>query len=110
MSKEDSLHVVLDQLLCDFQAVLADSERLLQATSKEGAEALAALRSDLAKRLHIAKGQLKTAEKMVFERAAGGIAAAEDVIRANPWQTLLAVGGVAALIGYLAGRAGSGRG
>ncbi len=110
MSKAESLSTVLDQLLSDFKVVLADSDRLLQATSQEGAEALAALRTDLAERLQGVKGQLKTAEKMVFDRTAGSIGAAEDVIRTNPWQTLLVVGGVAALVGYLAGRAGSRRG
>lgn len=107
MSKADSLNVVLDQLLSDFKAVLADSEKLLQATTKEGAEALLALRTDLAERLQSAKGQLKAVEKMAFDRTSGSIAAAEEVIHANPWRALLVVGGVAALVGYLAGRLGS---
>lgn len=110
MSKADSLNTVLDQLLSDVKAVLADGERLLQATTQEGAEVLAVLRTDFAERLHVAKGQLKTAEKMAFDKTAGGIAAVEDAIRTSPWQTLLVVGGAAALIGYLAGRVGSSRG
>lgn len=110
MSKADGLSTVLDQLLSDVKAVLADSERLLQATTQEGAEALAVLRTEFSERLHVAKGQLKAAEKLARDKTAGGVAAVEDAIRTNPWQTLLVVGGVAALIGYLAGRAGSGRG
>ncbi len=110
MSKADSLSSVFDQLLSDVKAVLADSERLLQVTTEEGTEALAVLRADFAERLHAAKGRLKTAEKVAFDKTAGGIAVVEDAIRTNPWQTLLVVGGAAALIGYLAGRAGSGRG
>lgn len=110
MSKTENLNAVLDQLLSDVKAVLADSEKLLQAGTQEGAEAIAALRSDLAARLQGAGRQLKTAEKMVFDRAAGSIAGAEDLVRANPWQALLVVGGIAALVGYVAGRTGSRRG
>ncbi|MHB8255173.1 MAG: DUF883 family protein [Acidiferrobacter sp.] len=109
MDKTDSLNRVLDRLLADFRTVLADGESLLDATAKEGGEALGTLRAQMAGRLDDAKARISQVEDAVSRNAAGATKAAEDYVGANPWQSLLVVGGVAALVGYLVGRIGSSR-
>ena len=106
MGKTESLSTVFDQLLTDLKVVLADGEKLLGATAKEGDETLVALRAKMAERLGDAKVQLSRAETVISHKAQAVTQAAEEYVCANPRQSLLIVGGLAALVGFLLGRTG----
>jgi len=107
MDKTEGLSTIFDRLFADFKVVLADGEKLLDATAKEGGETFTALRATMAKRLDDVKVRLSQAEEAASQKTQAAAKAAEEYICANPWQSLLAVGGLAALVGYLLGRVGS---
>ncbi|WP_027797323.1 DUF883 family protein [Paraburkholderia acidipaludis] len=77
----------------------------LEKSLGEGTQADAAeLRADLRKRLDVARERLEAARAATRERADEAIAHADDYVRANPWQAIAIVGGVALIAGALIAR------
>jgi ElaB/YqjD/DUF883 family membrane-anchored ribosome-binding protein len=77
----------------------------LEKSLGEGTQADAAeLRADFRKRLDVARERLEAARAATRERADEAIAQADDYVRANPWQAIAIVGGVALIAGALIAR------
>jgi ElaB/YqjD/DUF883 family membrane-anchored ribosome-binding protein len=81
--------------------LLAELEQTLgESTQADAAE----LRADMKKRLDVARERLEAARAATRERADEAIAQADDYVRANPWQAMAIVGGVALIVGALIAR------
>jgi ElaB/YqjD/DUF883 family membrane-anchored ribosome-binding protein len=90
-----------EQLVQDVRAVIADTDRLLQALAQGGEQQAAELRAKMTQNLRTATARLDTLENDVAERAGAAARQARGYAREHPWQAL----GVAAGIGLLAGLA-----
>ena len=88
-----------DQLLEEFQALVRDTEQLLQHSASLAGEQAEELREQIRSSLGRARGTLHNAEAALQERGKAAIEATEGYVQTHPWQTL----GIAAAIGLLLG-------
>ena len=87
--------VSAEKLAADLRLVISDAEALLRATVGQAGEATAAARAKMQESLESAKLKLGPLGEEVAEKAR----AADDYVRANPWQAV----GIAALVGIALG-------
>jgi ElaB/YqjD/DUF883 family membrane-anchored ribosome-binding protein len=88
-----------DQLLEEFQALVRDTEQLLQHSASLAGEQAEELREQIRSSLGRARATLHNAEGALLERGKAAVQATEGYVQTHPWQTL----GVAAAIGLLLG-------
>ncbi|HKT95734.1 MAG TPA: DUF883 family protein [Paraburkholderia sp.] len=89
----------------DIAEELRDLLAELESTLGEGTQAdAAALRADIRKRLDSARERLEVARAATRERTDAAMTQADDYVRANPWQAIAIVGGVALVTGALLSR------
>jgi ElaB/YqjD/DUF883 family membrane-anchored ribosome-binding protein len=88
-----------DQLLEEFQALVRDTEQLLQHSASLAGEQAEELREQIRSSLGRARTTLHNAEGALLERGKAAVQATEGYVQTHPWQTL----GVAAAIGLLLG-------
>ena len=87
--------VTAEKLAADLRLVISDAEELLRATVGQAGETAAAARAKMQEGLESAKLKLGPLGEEVAEKAR----AADDYVRANPWQAV----GIAALVGIALG-------
>ena len=87
--------VSAEKLAADLRLVISDAEALLRATVGQAGEAATAARAKMQESLESAKLKLGPLGEEVAEKAR----AADDYVRANPWQAV----GIAALAGIALG-------
>ncbi|TMH12672.1 MAG: DUF883 family protein [Betaproteobacteria bacterium] len=87
--------VTAEKLAADLRLVISDAEELLRATVGQAGETAAAARAKMQESLESAKLKLGPLGEEVAEKAR----AADDYVRANPWQAV----GIAALVGIALG-------
>lgn len=109
MNKGQDVSDALDRLFADLGAILADSEGLVNAGLKEGDEAFVALRAAMVERFDKMKAQFTDAKITAPQSTKTLALAVDDYVRAHPWRSVCIAGGVVGLLGFLVGRAGSGR-
>ena len=88
-----------DQLLEEFQALVRDTEQLLQHSASLAGEQAEELREQIRDSLNRARTTLHNAEGALLERGKAAVQVTEGYVQTHPWQTL----GVAAAIGLLLG-------
>ncbi len=93
-----------EQLISYLKSAMADAEALIQATSDQGGEALAAVRAKAEDSLAIAKGKLADLETALSTRSKAVISATDEYVHENPWQALGITAGLGLLVGYLINR------
>lgn len=88
-----------DALLEEFQALVSDTEKLLQNSASLAGDQAEALREDIRSSLGRARETLNLAEEGLRERGKIAVDATEDYVHKHPWQSL----GFSAAIGLLVG-------
>ena len=92
-----------DELLAEFQALISDTEKLLEHTATlAGAEA-----DELRLSIHDSlkpRDTLQLTEHSVRERAEAAVESAEAYVQQNPWQAIGISAGIGFLLGLLASR------
>lgn len=91
-------------LMADFQALVSDTERLLDHTATLAGDQADELRSQIHDSLLKARETLQLTEESLRERSKAAVTATEDYVQANPWQSVGIAAGVGFLIGLLASR------
>ncbi|MGH8450332.1 DUF883 family protein [Pseudomonas sp.] len=91
-------------LMEDFQTLVADTEKLLDDTAVLAGDQADELRSKIHESLLKARETLQLTEDSLRERGQAAVAATEDYVQANPWQSVGIAAGVGFLIGLLATR------
>jgi ElaB/YqjD/DUF883 family membrane-anchored ribosome-binding protein len=91
--------VSAEKLAADLRLVISDAEALLRATVGQAGEAAAAARAKMQETLASAKLELGPLGEEAVEQARAAASAADDYVRANPWQAV----GIAALAGIALG-------
>ncbi len=99
MPRKSSLSASQDELLDEFQALVRDTEKLLQHSASLAGEQAEALREQIRDSLGRARSTLHSAEERLVERGKATLEATEGYVQTHPWQTL----GIAAAIGLLLG-------
>jgi len=93
-----------DQLIHEFNDVLADTEALLKATASTGGEKLSVVRAKVEESLNVAKSSLIDAQAEVLARTKAAAKATDVYVHENPWRSLGIVASVCIVIGLLIGR------
>lgn len=99
MPRKNSTPSNQDALLEEFQALVSDTEKLLQHSASLAGEQAEALREDIRSSLGRARDTLRHAESSLREQGKVAVDATEDYVHKHPWQAL----GLAAAIGVLFG-------
>ncbi|AZE50105.1 putative transmembrane protein [Pseudomonas chlororaphis] len=93
-----------ETLMADFQALVSDTERLLEHTATLAGEQADELRTQIHDSLLRARETLQLTEQSLRERGQAAVTATEDYVQSNPWQAVGIAAGVGFLIGLLATR------
>jgi len=99
----DTVDSSADKLVEDFNAVIADTERLLRSFRTAGGEKADALRADLEANLAAARERLNELQVQVRESTGAAVRKADEYVHDNPWQAVGIAAGVAAIAGLVAG-------
>ncbi|MFZ3155644.1 DUF883 family protein [Pseudomonas sp.] len=99
MARKTPVSSSSDQLLDEFQALVRDTESLLQHSASLAGEQAEALREQIRGSLGRARSTLHNAEDALQARGKAALEATEGYVQTHPWQTL----GIAAAIGLLLG-------
>lgn len=91
-------------LMADFQALVSDTERLLEHTATLAGDQADELREQIHESLLKARETLQLTEDSLRQRSQAAVTAAQDYVQANPWQSVGIAAGVGFLIGLLATR------
>jgi ElaB/YqjD/DUF883 family membrane-anchored ribosome-binding protein len=90
--------------MADFQTLVADTEKLLAHTASLAGDHADELRDQINDSLLRARETLALAEQTLRERGKDALAATEDYVQTNPWQSVGIAAGVGFLLGLLATR------
>lgn len=93
-----------DILMADFQALVRDTEKLLEHTATLAGDQADELRGQIHDSLLRARETLQLTQDSVRERGEAALSATEDYVQSNPWQSVGIAAGVGFLIGLLASR------
>jgi len=93
-----------DILMADFQALVRDTEKLLEHTATLAGDQADELRGQIHESLMRARETLQQTQDSVRERGEAALTATEDYVQSNPWQSIGIAAGVGFLIGLLASR------
>ncbi|SDY96523.1 YqjD family protein [Pseudomonas sp. NFIX28] len=93
-----------ETLMADFQALVSDTERLLEHTASLAGDQADQLRNQIHDSLLRARETLQLTEQSLRERGQAAVTATEDYVQNNPWQAVGIAAGVGFLIGLLATR------
>ncbi|MDD1015980.1 DUF883 family protein [Pseudomonas rubra] len=93
-----------DILMADFQALVRDTEKLLEHTATLAGDQADDLREQIHDSLLRARKTLQLTQDSVRERGEAALAATEEYVQSNPWQSIGIAAGVGFLIGLLASR------
>ena len=93
-----------DNLLEEFQALVSDTEKLLQHSASLAGEQADHLREDIRNSLSRARETLKRAETGLCEQGKVAVDATEEYVLKHPWQALGLAAAIGALIGLLLSR------
>ncbi len=99
-----SNEVTKDQLIADFNVVVADAEALLKATANQGGEKLGEVRAKAEESLRIAKARMLEAQDALIAKTKEAARATDEYVHEKPWNAIGIAAGVGLLIGYLMGR------
>lgn len=96
--------VTKEQLIADFNVVVADAEALLKATANQGGEKLAEVRARAEESLRVVKARMVDAQEALVVRTKEAAKATDVYVHENPWQAVGVAAGLGLLIGFLIGR------
>ena len=99
-----SNEVTKDQLIADFNVVVADAEALLKATANQGGEKLAEVRARAEESLKVAKARLLEAQDALIAKTREAARATDEYVHEKPWHAVGVAAGIGLLIGFLLGR------
>lgn len=98
-----STQVIKKRLLADFNAVMSETDQLLDLVASEGGDKAGALRTKVERNLNSAKQQLRSLEEAMIETTRAGAHATDEYVHENPWQTMAVAAGLSAAVGAMIG-------
>lgn len=104
LSMEKSMAELSDDVLADFQELVADMEALLKATANQGGEKLAEVRTRAEETLGVVKARLVEAQSTLLLKTRAAAKATDAYAHENPWQAVGVAAAFGVVIGLLIGR------
>ncbi len=102
--KNLSNEVTSEQLLTDFNVVVADAEALLKATANQGGDKLAEVRAKAEESLRVVKARMVDAQEALLAKTKAAAKATDVYVHENPWNAIGVAAGIGFVLGYLIGR------
>lgn len=96
--------VTKEQLIADFNVVMADAEALLRATANQGGEKLAEVRAKTEESLRVVKARMVDAQEALVIKTRAAAKATDVYVHENPWNAVGVAAAVGLLVGFLMGR------
>jgi ElaB/YqjD/DUF883 family membrane-anchored ribosome-binding protein len=93
-----------EQLIADFNVVVADAEALLNATANQGGDKLAAVRAKVEESLSVAKTRMLDAQEALLVKTRAAAKATDVYVHENPWNAIGVAAGFGLVLGFLIGR------
>jgi ElaB/YqjD/DUF883 family membrane-anchored ribosome-binding protein len=93
-----------EELVGDLNAVIQDTEELLDVTSNQASESTTALRERARLRLERAKSSLQDLQHVAIDKAKATGRMTDDYVRDRPWQSVGVAAGIGLLLGILISR------
>lgn len=100
-ARPETLVKAKNQLVSDFNTLLADAEDLLKCTASYSGDALAGARSKFSDTLEQVKGQMSDAQSALAGKVDRTTVAAQEYVHENPWKVVGAVALAGLIIGAL---------
>lgn len=94
-------NVTKEQLIADFNEVVADAEALLKATANQGDEKLAMIRAKAEESLRVMKARMAEAQATMLAKTRAAAKATDNYVHENPWRAIGIAAGVGLVIGLL---------
>jgi ElaB/YqjD/DUF883 family membrane-anchored ribosome-binding protein len=91
--------VTKDQLIEEFNTVVAETEKLLKSVANAGSEKAGALRAGVEENLALAKQRLRDLQHGAARKGEAALRASDVYVHEHPWQVI----GIAAAIGVVVG-------
>lgn len=95
--------VTKDQLIEEFNSVVAETEQLLKSVATAGGEKADALGTSVEKNLAIAKDRLRNLQHAATEKTRAAVHATDEYVHEHPWQAIGIAAGLSAAIGVVMG-------
>lgn len=93
-----------ERIVDDFKNVIEDAEALLKATSSQGGEVIAEIRSKVEKSLVDAKAGLRETQDFVMEKSKEAAKKTDNYVHENPWKSIGTAVAIGVVIGMLIAR------
>jgi ElaB/YqjD/DUF883 family membrane-anchored ribosome-binding protein len=95
--------VTKDQLVEEFDTVVADTAVLLNSAANAGVEKAASLRASVEQNLAVATDRLRDVQRSAVESTEAAARATDRYVHRHPWQTVGIVAGATAVLGVVIG-------
>lgn len=102
--KKLSDEITKEQLITDFNVVVADAEALLKATANQSGEKLAEVRAKAEESLRVVKTRMVEAQAALLVKTREAAKATDVYVHENPWNAIGVAAGVGLVLGFLLGR------
>ena len=99
----NTIEVTKQQLVDEFNSVVAETEQLLKTVASAGGDKAGAMRASVEQNLAMAKERLRDLQHMATEKAGAAAHATDEYVHSNPWQAIGVAAGVGAVVGALIG-------
>jgi ElaB/YqjD/DUF883 family membrane-anchored ribosome-binding protein len=103
-SKDMAEHVTTEALRADLANVMRDAEALMKASAGHGGEKVDEARIRILESLESAKRRLLEFERSAVRHGEEAVAATENYVKTNPWQSVGIAAGVGLILGVLLAR------
>ncbi|MBB4867994.1 ElaB/YqjD/DUF883 family membrane-anchored ribosome-binding protein [Pseudomonas nitritireducens] len=104
MPRKTAVNAAKDELLAEFQALVSDTEKLLQSSADlAGAEA-DQMRAQIHESLKRARDAIYSTKDSLRDQGKAAVDATEDYVGDHPWQAVGVAAGVGFLLGLLVSR------
>jgi len=99
----NTIEVTKQQLVEEFNSVVAETEQLLKTVANAGGDKAGAMRASVEQNLAMAKERLRSLQHMATEKTSAAAHATDEYVHANPWQAIGVAAGIGAVLGALIG-------
>lgn len=95
--------VTKDQLIEEFNAVVAETAQLLKSVANAGGEKAGAARASVEHNLALAKDRLRNLQQAATEKTQAAAQATDEYVHEHPWQAIGIAAGLNVVIGVAIG-------
>ena len=95
--------VTKDQLIEEFNVVVAETAQLLKSVANAGGEKAGAVRASVEESLAIATDRLRNLQQALTERTRAAAQATDEYVHVHPWQAIGIAAGLNVVIGVVIG-------